>query len=547
MRIVEESLPFETVRKWLGRWKSNTAQDSSEPAKALLKKPSSKSHRKSTDKVEPTANGDSNRKKVGASAETSGGASTNTGATSEKPQQKDTMAPAAVGSREFFPQYGESNRYTLLEVIGKGSYGVVCSATDNNTGEKVAIKKITDVFEHVSDATRILREIKLLRHLQHPDIVEIRHIMLPPGPTDFDDVYVVFELMESDLHQVIKANDDLTSAHYTYFMYQLIAGLAHIHSANVFHRDLKPKNILANADCKLKICDFGLARPAFDDQPSTVFWTDYVATRWYRAPELCGSFFSKYTPAVDVWSLGCIIAEVILGRPLFPGRNVSHQLELITNVVGTPSEEKLQKVRNEKARRFLASMPFKPPVPFSSIFRTIDAPLVALLQKMLMFDPSDRISAEEALKDPIFNPYRLPAHEASGKPISKLDFGFENTKLSKQDVRQLIYQEILEYHPSAKEDYHSKNGGPNFLYPSAIDRFKKEFSAMEGAPPGPQSKRANQGKTLRATNSMPRERANDSMAAMNEVARRSDSINVSMAEELRQMAESMNVDEVPAA
>ena len=114
------------------------------------------------------------------------------------------MAPTdGVGPRDFFPQYGESNRYTLLEVVGKGSYGVVCSATDNNTGEKVAIKKITDVFEHVSDATRILREIKLLRHLQHPDIVEIRHIMLPPGPTDFDDVYVVFELMESDLHQVL--------------------------------------------------------------------------------------------------------------------------------------------------------------------------------------------------------------------------------------------------------------------------------------------------------------------------------------------------------
>lgn len=105
-------------------------------------------------------------------------------------------------SHEFFPQLGESSRYTLMEIMGKGSYGVVCSATDNNTGEKVAIKKITDVFEHVSDATRILREIKLLRYLKHADIVQIKHIMLPSSPTDFKEVYVVFELMESDLHQV---------------------------------------------------------------------------------------------------------------------------------------------------------------------------------------------------------------------------------------------------------------------------------------------------------------------------------------------------------
>lgn len=115
-------------------------------------------------------------------------------------------------------------------------------------------------------------------------------------------------------------------------------------AAKVFHRDLKPKNILANSDCKLKICDFGLARPAFNDMPTTVFWTDYVATRWYRAPELCGSFFAKYSPSIDTWSIGCIFAEVLLGKPLFPGRNVVHQLELITDLLGTPSPEVIGKV-----------------------------------------------------------------------------------------------------------------------------------------------------------------------------------------------------------
>ena len=111
-----------------------------------------------------------------------------------------------------------------------------------------------------------------------------------------------------------------------------------MHTANVYHRDLKPKNILANADCKLKICDFGLARPSFHDSgPTTVFWTDYVATRWYRAPELCGSFFTKYTPAIDIWSIGCIFAEILNGKPLFPGKNVVHQLEIITDLLGTPA------------------------------------------------------------------------------------------------------------------------------------------------------------------------------------------------------------------
>lgn len=134
---------------------------------------------------------------------------------------------------EFFTEYGEGSRYQVQEVVGKGSYGVVGSAIDTNNGERVAIKKINDVFEHVSDATRILREIKLLRLLRHPDIVEIKHIMLPPSRREFKDIYVVFELMESDLHQVIKANDDLTPEHYQFFLYQLLRGMKYIHTGRL--------------------------------------------------------------------------------------------------------------------------------------------------------------------------------------------------------------------------------------------------------------------------------------------------------------------------
>uniref|UniRef100_A0A453N6K9 non-specific serine/threonine protein kinase n=1 Tax=Aegilops tauschii subsp. strangulata TaxID=200361 RepID=A0A453N6K9_AEGTS len=245
---------------------------------------------------------------------------------------------------EFFTEYGEASQYQIEEIIGRGSFGVVAAAVDTQTGERVAIKKIHDMFEHASDGTRILWEIKLLRLLRHPNIVEIKHILLPPARREFRDIYVVFELMESDLQKVMQVNENLTAGHHRYFLYQLLHALKYIHAANVFHRDLKPSNILVNSNCKLKICDFGLARASRDDPPLAIFWTDYVATRWYRAPELCGSFFFKYTPAIDIWSIGCIFAEVLTRKPLFPGTNVKHQLDLITDVLGTPSHETLSQV-----------------------------------------------------------------------------------------------------------------------------------------------------------------------------------------------------------
>ncbi|KAK2989459.1 hypothetical protein RJ640_023617 [Escallonia rubra] len=380
---------------------------------------------------------------------------------------------------DFFSEYGDASRYRIQEVIGKGSYGVVCSAIDTHTGEKVAIKKIHDIFEHISDAARILREIKLLRLLRHPDIVEIKHIMLPPSRRDFKDIYVVFELMESDLHQVIKANDDLTREHYQFFLYQLLRALKYIHTANVYHRDLKPKNILANANCKLKICDFGLARVSFNDTPTTIFWTDYVATRWYRAPELCGSFFSKYTPAIDVWSIGCIFAEVLTGKPLFPGKNVVHQLDLMTDLLGTPSMDTISRVRNEKARRYLTTMRKKQPVSFAQKFPNADPLALRLLERLLAFDPKDRPTAEEALADPYFKGLAKVEREPSCQPITKMEFEFERRRVTKEDIRELIFREILEYHPQLLKDYMNGTERTNFLYPSAVDQFRKQFAHLE--------------------------------------------------------------------
>ncbi|KAG6486458.1 hypothetical protein ZIOFF_055033 [Zingiber officinale] len=380
---------------------------------------------------------------------------------------------------DFFSEYGDASRYNIQEVIGKGSYGVVCSAIDTYTGGRVAIKKINGIFEHISDAARILREIKLLRLLRHPDIVEIKHIMLPPSRRSFKDIFVVFELMESDLHQVIKANDDLTREHYQFFLYQLLRALKYIHTANVYHRDLKPKNILANANCKLKICDFGLARVAFHDTPTTIFWTDYVATRWYRAPELCGSFFSKYTPAIDIWSIGCIFAEVLTGKPLFPGKNVVHQLDLMTDLLGTPSLDTISRIRNEKAKRYLSTMKKKQPVTFAHKFPNADPLALKLLERLLAFDPKDRPTAEEALADPYFKGLAKKEREPSCQPITKMEFEFERRRVSKEDIRELIFNEILEYHPQLLKNYINGTERTNFMYPSAVDQFKRQFAQLE--------------------------------------------------------------------
>ncbi|CAL9112839.1 unnamed protein product [Musa textilis] len=392
----------------------------------------------------------------------------------EQDQRKKSSAEL-----DFFSEYGDANRYKIQEVIGKGSYGVVCSAIDTHTGQKVAIKRIYDIFGHISDAVRILREIKLLRLLRHPDIVEIKHIILPLSRRDFNDIYVVFELMESDLHQVIKANDDLTREHYQFFLYQLLRALKYIHTANVYHRDLKPKNILANANCKLKICDFGLARVAFGDTPTTIFWTDYVATRWYRAPELCGSFFSKYTAAIDIWSIGCIFAEVLTGKPLFPGKNVVHQLDLMTDLLGTPSLDTISRVRNEKARRYLSSMRKKQSVPFAQKFPNADPLALKLLGRLLSFDPSKRPTAEEALADPYFKGLAKIEREPSCQPIMKMEFEFECRRLTKEDVQELIFLEILEHHPQLLKDKVNRTEKTKFVYPSAVDQFRKQFAYLE--------------------------------------------------------------------
>eukprot|EP00842_Homolaphlyctis_polyrhiza_P000966 jgi/Hompol1/1870/HPOL_002780-RA len=262
-------------------------------------------------------------------------------------------------------------RFEMLRDLGQGAYGLVCAAKNRQTGVEVAIKKLTKVFDKPILAKRALREIKLLRHFAgHENITSIFDMDVTEAESDYDEIYLVQELMEADLHQIIRSEQPLTEAHYQYFLYQICRGLKYIHSANVLHRDLKPGNLLVNADCELKICDFGLAR-GFSEEPDAGggFMTEYVATRWYRAPEIMLSFKS-YTKAIDMWSVGCIFAELLGGKPLFKGRDYVDQLNQILSICGTPDDETLSRIGSERAQMYIRSLPKMPKMPFSQLYAT---------------------------------------------------------------------------------------------------------------------------------------------------------------------------------
>lgn len=222
-------------------------------------------------------------------------------------------------------------RYSLTRVVGSGAYGVVISSHDSKTESDVAIKMVPKAFNDEVDAKRILREIKLLKHFKHDNIIGIVD-MMPPNVRyleDYHDIYMVTDLMETDLHRIIYSKQKLSIEHVQYFAYQVLRGLKYIHSAEVIHRDLKPSNLLVNSNCDLKICDFGLARGIHsghgEDSSGTMLLTEYVVTRWYRAPEIMLACH-EYSKPVDVWSVGCIFAELIQRKPYFPGDDYIDQV-----------------------------------------------------------------------------------------------------------------------------------------------------------------------------------------------------------------------------
>ena len=267
--------------------------------------------------------------------------------------------------------------------------------------------------------------------------------MRPTALETFTEVNLIQELMDTDLHRVIRTQE-LTPDHCQYFLYQILRGIKALHSAGVLHRDLKPSNLLLNANCDLKICDFGLARSAEQPQPdSKAFMTEYVATRWYRAPEIMLTF-KEYTKAIDIWSVGCIFAEMINGRPLFPGRDYHHQLLLTLDVLGTPSLEDFYEISSSRSRDYIRSLPLRKRMDFYQLFSKVPLPAVHLLEQMLAFSPRKRITVEDALAHPYLESYHDPEDEPTAAPLdpSFFDADFSRVPLSRERLKELIYDEI---------------------------------------------------------------------------------------------------------
>lgn len=337
--------------------------------------------------------------------------------------------------------------YQPLKPLGRGAYGVVCSAVDHSKEDKkVAIKKIPKAFDDLVDGKRILREVKLLHHFQHDNICSISDLAPSPAHVPFEDVYIILDFMETDLHKIIYSKNVLTDEHIQYFIYQILRGLKYMHSANVLHRDLKPSNLLLNGNCDLKICDFGLARGVSQELDYEL--TEYVVTRWYRAPEVMCSC-QEYSTGIDVWSVGCILAELHGRKPLFPGDDYIKQMNLIFGVLGTPTEDDYEFISNDKALEYIKSLKKKEKVPFKEVYPKATPLALDLMEKMLTFNPKKRITIEEALK----HPYLAALHNEASEPVCEkpFDFTFENVDMTKKVLQDLMWEEIYKFRPNMKE------------------------------------------------------------------------------------------------
>jgi mitogen-activated protein kinase 15 len=342
-------------------------------------------------------------------------------------------------------------KYEVLQKLGKGAYGIVWKVKDKESNEIYALKKIFDAFHNATDAQRTFREIIFLQELaDHDNIITLLDVMKADNDRD---IYLVFEFMESDLHAVIRANI-LEDIHKRFIIYQLLKAFKYMHSANVIHRDMKPSNLLLNSECLLKVADFGLARlmdAPKEDGSKTQVLTDYVATRWYRAPEiLLGS--NNYTKAVDMWSIGCILGELLGAKPMFPGTSTMNQIDRILAILGRPSKEDLDSIQSDYAAQMLENIPdHNVENGLDDMYPNADDEAMDLLKKLLTFNPDKRITVEQCLEHAYVAQFHNPAEEIICEKTIVIPIN-DNKKMSVATYRDELYTSIIKVNVESKKE-----------------------------------------------------------------------------------------------
>ena len=324
--------------------------------------------------------------------------------------------------------------------LGKGSYGVVFKASSRSTGETVAIKKCFDCFNNRTDSQRIYREISLLASLNgHPNIVGLLDVIESVSGRD---LYVICEYMESDLNAVIKSNI-LQPVHIRYVSYQLVSAVKFIHSAGVIHRDIKPSNILIDSNSRVKLCDFGLGRTVTESSSDFLNpLTSYVATRWYRAPELLLGA-PRYGFPVDIWALGTITGEMINGTQLLPGTSVVNQLERIIQITGWPDESDISALgmSGEVAGNFLSRIRSNIPIkPLSELVPKASIDALDFMPQLLPFSPLKRAMACDIIRHPFLVEFRNGLESNCTVPVA-LSVS-DNVALEPEQYRRILRRDL---------------------------------------------------------------------------------------------------------
>ena len=303
--------------------------------------------------------------------------------------------------QEFWDNW--ASRFVFKSWIGKGAYGKVFSAYDGSVGCNVAIKWIPLSREN---AKFVIREVATQKACQgHTNVLSMRYILLPDDTDEFKHVFIVLDLRPFNLRKLITERK-LLFAHRRWIAYQLLHGLAHVHACGTIHRDLNPANVLCDENLSISICDFGMARCSGDQGAEDEAFSNYVTTRWYRAPELCGCFENVYDGKVDVWSVGCIMAEMILGKALFPAKDSVDLMRIIVGMWGKPDVTVISNIKNARALEFINgisdTLPGHGDFMFASVFKDQNELEIDLIKGLLEFDASKRLSASQSLMHPLF-------------------------------------------------------------------------------------------------------------------------------------------------